>query len=149
MIPETEVMVMKIHNVRAGFATNSSSSHSIVMLAPGHHVTTDEHSRFEYGWENFTLSDPASKTAYLAVQLRRALERSEIPSHTAVQHYEHILNDLEIPHVLITNQEGAFSWYVDAVTQSQGPSSYMPEHMMPFKTDDLTMEIGQAFQAWK
>lgn len=76
---------MQVFNVRAGFATNSSSSHSIVMLAPGTTERDDEYSRFEYGWENFTLSDSDSKTAYLAVQLRMALEKSHIPSHTAVQ----------------------------------------------------------------
>jgi hypothetical protein len=76
---------MKIHNVRAGFATNSSSSHSIVMLAPGTSERDDEYSRFEYGWEQFTLSDATSKTAYLAVQLRQALESQNIPTHTAVQ----------------------------------------------------------------
>lgn len=96
----------------------------------------------------------------LDVILKLQMDRSKRPKWGArfnsvgvdtafVQHYEHILNDLGIPHVLITNQEGAFSWYVDAVTGSQGPSSYMPEHMMSFETEDLTNEIREAFQKWK
>jgi organic radical activating enzyme len=77
--------MIKIHNVRAGFATNSSSSHSIVMIPPGQRVCSDEDNRFNYGWETFTLADRESKTAYLAVQLKLALEGSNIPSDTAVQ----------------------------------------------------------------
>lgn len=70
---------MQVFNVRAGFATNSSSSHSIVMLSPGDQIQSDEHERFNYGWEHFTLADPESKTAYFAIQLKHALESKGIP----------------------------------------------------------------------
>ena len=74
--------MIKIHNVRAGFATNSSSSHSIVMLPPGERCNTDEYHRFNYGWEQFTLADPDSKTAYLATQLTHAMASNGIPPDT-------------------------------------------------------------------
>jgi organic radical activating enzyme len=80
-----DMIPVKIHNVRAGFATNSSSSHSIVMLAPGTQVRSQEWDRFNYGWEEFTLADPDSKTAYLAIQLKLAMESEGIPDSTCVQ----------------------------------------------------------------
>lgn len=56
---------MQIHNIRYGFATNSSSSHSIVLL-PGARTSTDEcDGDQEYGWGAFTLADEQSKMEYL------------------------------------------------------------------------------------
>ena len=54
---------MKIQNIRYGFATNSSSSHSVV-LAPGlkDNVCTGE---LGYGWENFVLATEEEKRKYL------------------------------------------------------------------------------------
>ena len=52
-----------IHNIRKGFATNSSSSHSVV-LAPG--ISDDPCcGDFEFGWEDFVLANSESKMRYL------------------------------------------------------------------------------------
>ena len=72
---------MKIHNVRAGFATNSSSSHSIVMVPRGQHVHTDEYDRYNYGWEQFTLADPESKAAYFIAQMYQAMNSCQLSEH--------------------------------------------------------------------
>ena len=68
---------MKIHNIRYGFATNSSSSHSVV-LAPGlkDQSTPDE---LGYGWENFILASEEEKRKYLytAAVLQYRQEMSE------------------------------------------------------------------------
>jgi hypothetical protein len=85
MVEHTREVAVKIFNVRAGFATNSSSSHSIVMIPAGMRVGTDEHNRFEYGWEQFTLADQESKSAYFATQLYHALDRENVSGETAVQ----------------------------------------------------------------
>lgn len=59
-----------VKNVRYGFATNSSSSHSLVYLSkpiPGHDTlarTTDA----EFGWEDFRLASLRDKLFYLLVQ---------------------------------------------------------------------------------
>jgi hypothetical protein len=57
--------MLKIHNVRRGFATNSSSSHSIVVL-PAKHPVPDEVSDGDggYGWEDFVLTSPEEKARY-------------------------------------------------------------------------------------
>ncbi len=69
---------MKIHNLRLGHATNSSSSHSIV-IAPANYGNMP-HTRdglgwgdYQYGWEQFLLADPESKTKYFAAQLYSSL----------------------------------------------------------------------------
>ena len=66
---------MKIHNVRLGFATNSSSSHSIIFdpsITP--HDDYDE----DFGWSFFTASSRKAKSEYLAATLRQNLSR-ELP----------------------------------------------------------------------
>lgn len=56
-----------LHNLRIGFATNSSSAHSLVFL-PG---KADENpvERHEYHDEHFTLASPEAKKPYLRLQL--------------------------------------------------------------------------------
>lgn len=66
---------MKIHNVRLGFATNSSSSHSIVIMPEGEHWGEREpYGDFEYGWEDFCLTTSQSKLEYLATALYQNLK---------------------------------------------------------------------------
>lgn len=64
---------MLIHNFRAGFATNSSSSHSVVLIpdAMVGTVTDHDHDPNEYGWNEFILASTESKMRYLAAQLLR------------------------------------------------------------------------------
>lgn len=66
---------MHITNVRCGFACNSSSSHSIILVPPSQHLS-DDHSGFEFGWDNFTLVSPEAKLSYLAVLLYQNLTGS-------------------------------------------------------------------------
>ena len=55
---------MNISNIRLGFATNSSSTHSIIIL-PGQ--VDDMVWEGEFGWQNFTLASSGAKMLYLAV----------------------------------------------------------------------------------
>ncbi len=61
---------MKIHNIRLGFATNSSSSHSII-FAPGNNVTDDYDGGF--GWDYFTLASKEAKNEYMKAMLYQNL----------------------------------------------------------------------------
>jgi len=70
---------MKIHNIRMGHATNSSSSHSIIVMErpPADEAPESD----EFGWENFTLASRGSKVPYLARILYSALN---LPHRMAV-----------------------------------------------------------------
>lgn len=62
--------MIKIHNFRAGFATNSSSSHSVVLIpdeAIGQ-VRSLEGDSGDYGWNYFRLTTQEEKLRYLAAQ---------------------------------------------------------------------------------
>lgn len=58
---------MKIFNVRYGFATNSSSSHSLVFV-PNNMKDVVEYSKGSFGWEWFFLTKKEDKLRYLAVR---------------------------------------------------------------------------------
>lgn len=57
---------MKIHNLRLGFACNSSSSHSLIFL-PG--LKGDHSNNQDFGWDAFTLASPEAKMGYLGQQI--------------------------------------------------------------------------------
>lgn len=78
---------MKVHNLRLGHATNSSSSHSIV-IAPANYENlpgTDHmaQSGYTYGWEHFILADPQSKAEYFAAQLFTSMVNEGITDQIA------------------------------------------------------------------
>jgi hypothetical protein len=60
-----------VSSARGGFACNSSSSHSIVIMPRAGFLPHDEgDDRGDgYGWEDFALTEPAAKIAYLATML--------------------------------------------------------------------------------
>jgi organic radical activating enzyme len=65
-----------------------------------------------------------------------------------VQQFDPILDALGIAPVLKTSEEGKFSMYVDAVTLTQGPSSYMPDQMVPLNVTDCDQSIRQSYHTW-
>lgn len=67
---------MKIHNVRLGFATNSSSTHSIVVLPRERRegITDSEDAiSGDFGWNYFTAASYKTKRLYLATLLKQEL----------------------------------------------------------------------------
>jgi hypothetical protein len=74
---------MRIHNVRLGFATNSSSTHSIIFLKPGQRVGDSNVEDGEFGWNFWTASSPEAKRQYVAHHLYGAL-RSEMGDEVAL-----------------------------------------------------------------
>jgi len=62
-----------IDNIRLGFATNSSSTHSIVIM-PHAGEGTDEYT--EFGWDYFTAANKESKSNYFALTLKSAIHQS-------------------------------------------------------------------------
>lgn len=79
---------MKFHNLRLGHATNSSSSHSVVIIPPemvGKVAYSPNHDEFNYGWEHFRLVSPEDKVQYLAVQFYLNLAMEGVDANTAVR----------------------------------------------------------------
>ncbi len=66
---------MKIHNVRFGLATNSSSSHSLIFLDEGQSPPDSLLNGYEFGWQNFVAHSEESKRAYLGILLYNSLDR--------------------------------------------------------------------------
>jgi hypothetical protein len=64
---------MLVHNVRLGFATNSSSSHSIIFLKPKQRVEDSDVEGGEFGWNYFTAASAEAKRQYVAIHLFHAL----------------------------------------------------------------------------
>ena len=104
---------MKIHNVRAGFATNSSSSHSIVMIPQGQSEHTDEYESYSYNWEQFTLADSHSKTAYFLTQMYQALEHADLARSEILYVMQGVLGDRvdvsEFPDAVGVDHQSAWS----------------------------------------
>lgn len=73
---------MVIHNMRVGFATNSSSSHSVVILGDGVGAPHDRYDdELTYGWEQFVLASTEAKMRYLLVQMfQRMYDTDKEPS---------------------------------------------------------------------
>jgi hypothetical protein len=68
---------MQIHNVRLGFATNSSSSHSIVFFPTNIPRDTMDDCD-DFGWEFFTASSRESKEKYFAATLFENLRHNNL-----------------------------------------------------------------------
>ena len=70
---------MIIKNVRLSHATNSSSTHSIVIMNKSNHgykpTWVEEQ---EFGWNEFQLVDTEDKLAYLAQVIKSSLEQSDM-----------------------------------------------------------------------
>jgi MoaA/NifB/PqqE/SkfB family radical SAM enzyme len=66
--------MIKVHKVRMGLATNSSSTHSLILLPPDQAVYDSLVEGAEFGWEWFTAASPESKGDYLFLQLVNSLE---------------------------------------------------------------------------
>jgi len=70
---------MQIHNIKVGFTTNSSSSHSIVII-PGEGVSVKDWMEggsvtdLSFWCNDFVLASPAAKGLYLAAQLYQHVE---------------------------------------------------------------------------
>lgn len=77
---------MKIFNIRKGFATNSSSSHSILLLPVQPVVKEEEDENF--GWDFFTAAQDKSKENYLAYNVYINLLQLQMTKEKATQFVE-------------------------------------------------------------
>lgn len=89
---------MIIHNVRLGFATNSSSTHSLIFLKD----VDDDLDGFEFGWDDFTAVSQDAKRVYLAIIINKAL-REHIDDKMA----------LLVTSQLVTEYSSVWNWPED------------------------------------
>lgn len=68
---------IKIFNARLGFACNSSSTHSFLMLNDGESAQTTE--KTDFGWSLFVASNEESKANYLGSSLNAGLAAAGVP----------------------------------------------------------------------
>jgi len=76
--------MLTIHKVRLGLATNSSSTHSLILLPAG---ARDDAAHGQFGWDFFTAGSRERKMRYLACQLRSSLMQvtNDDMAHTVAQ----------------------------------------------------------------
>lgn len=86
---------MRIHNFRAGFATNSSSSHSVILLAPnkiGAFTGRGPEDRDSYGWDQFVLASGEAKLRYLAAQFMQSYWRDPAARADIIERFDEELS---------------------------------------------------------
>lgn len=81
---------MKIHNIRLGYATNSSSSHSMIFDPQGKYF--DDFDEDSFGWDYFTAASPEARARYIASTLVQNLG-GELPDALIMA----ILKGLNLP----------------------------------------------------
>jgi hypothetical protein len=69
---------MRIENFRYGFATNSSSSHSVVFLPEGLTLSDRDAYDGDFGWNRFVCASQEGKLRYLAAQSMGSIPDDEI-----------------------------------------------------------------------
>jgi MoaA/NifB/PqqE/SkfB family radical SAM enzyme len=81
--------MLKVENIRLGFANNSSSSHSILLCNAAKHKEKDYLVDYKlsdgepyFGWEGFICASPEAKAKYFACQLAQTL-RPEVGAEIA------------------------------------------------------------------
>ena len=73
---------MNIHNIRFGFACNSSSTHSFIMLPQGHELDdVDDVPSNQYEDQQFVLASRQAKLGYIGVLLQDAVNRNNVPEY--------------------------------------------------------------------
>lgn len=70
---------MRIVNARLGFANNSSSSHSMIIMSKDNATVLSGDEPNDYGWNNFTLTSAEAKLDYLATAIWQQLSNQGNP----------------------------------------------------------------------
>lgn len=86
-----------IHNVRLGFATNSSSTHSVIVLR-SKQAKDDGVAHGHFGWDYWTAASSSAKSRYLAHLIRQNLQGRVGPdiAHTVAKAWTGLPRDLDL-----------------------------------------------------
>jgi len=73
-----------VQNVRLGQATNSSSSHSIILLKKDDKTKYKDKDTDDFGWNYFTAASKEEKLKYISILIKRSLvSRTNLPDNHA------------------------------------------------------------------
>jgi hypothetical protein len=86
-------MKLYVDNIRLGFACNSSSTHSLVLLKKGTEKPSDNDSDQYFGWHNFILASKNAKLGYLGQIIKNSLRRDDIDEFLAAKLATAIINE--------------------------------------------------------
>jgi hypothetical protein len=139
-------MSLVIHNLRAGFATNSSSSHSVVIIPPqsvGRYRDIAAPTNGNgYGSQDFILASTEAKMRYLAAQLVYTLRPSDRDRYIAM--FEPHVPNLRA--IMPKNDRDYTGFYVDhqsAMTFPNGaPMDFVERLADIFKSDRTVIQGG-------
>lgn len=103
---------MRILNVRTGFATNSSSTHSIVFMRGKKLPAVAPEDDGCFGWENFSLVDRESKLGYLGVTVYEQL-RQDVGYEIALKIASQLVGLERLPRRPGVEDDDEWDQYVD------------------------------------
>ncbi|GIU69194.1 MAG: hypothetical protein KatS3mg002_0430 [Candidatus Woesearchaeota archaeon] len=99
---------MHIPNIRFGFATNSSSTHSIIVIKPDENIR-DKIEEDYFGWEEFVLRSPSLKLDYLNSLINLSLKSDYNFSESFTQSIINSLYNSNITNILDIDHNSSIS----------------------------------------
>ncbi|RYF02692.1 MAG: hypothetical protein EOO77_32235, partial [Oxalobacteraceae bacterium] len=148
-------MRLIIHNLRAGFATNSSSSHSVILLPPEMVGTlTDESVPYDggYGQNDFRLVSTEHKMRYLAAQLfRKAVGNDQVRRSKFIEAFRPYVPDIA---GMLPEDADGYEFYVDHESQMTLPNNplgpaFLKSIMKVFMSDRVIITGGAGDSAYE
>ena len=140
-------MNKRIVNIRLGFATNSSSSHSIVFLKDDAELPISNDDSYEYGWDFFTISKENTKLHYLAIILRGILYNTFNQKYTKLSetNCKIIVEKLLKVYLNISSTIDSIEGYIDHQSQVDfidfsSKKNYIPTFESVKKVKDLLLK---------
>ena len=129
----------RVHQVRLGLATNSSSTHSILILPGG---TKDKDAGGDFGWGFFTAATKESKGLYAALQLRYALRSvaSEDVAHAVVESWTGI--ELADPNTYEQYIDHQSTWALPCSWDGKGIDKEFFDDLHAFLMRDDVLVLG-------
>lgn len=130
-------------NIRLGFATNSSSSHSIILLPENVKVPNDLHpldGPMQYGWGFFTLATTEEKQKYVFVHLASGLQRL-VSKYEAAMLANALLGTNYMMPWERTNDSFANDFYIDHQSGRTVPRPHGKNTTMQDYVDYLKREV--------
>lgn len=123
-----------IHQVRLGLATNSSSTHSLILLPGG---ASDYQADGEFGWNFFTCASKNAKLRYAAVQLRDTM--AQIATSQVAENLAEEWTGVELNGAYIDHQS---SWALPLDWSGQRVSKEFFEDLKEFLVREEVVILG-------